>query len=101
MGSRIAERLLEAGHRVAGWNRTRAKAEWLIERGLRWADTPRDVAFAADVIFTMVTDTRALRQVTGGDDGLLAGLGEGKVYVDMSTVSPAASRELAGRVRET
>jgi 3-hydroxyisobutyrate dehydrogenase-like beta-hydroxyacid dehydrogenase len=101
MGSRIAERLLEAGHRVTGWNRTRAKAEWLIERGMRWADTPRDVALASDVVFTMVTDTAALRQVTGGEHGLLAGLGEGKVYVDMSTVSPAASRELAERVRET
>jgi 3-hydroxyisobutyrate dehydrogenase-like beta-hydroxyacid dehydrogenase len=101
MGSRIVERLLEAGHRVTGWNRTRAKVEWLIERGVRWADTPRDVALAADVIFTMVTDTRALWQVTSGEDGLLAGLTDGKVYVDMSTVSPAASRELSDRVRET
>jgi 3-hydroxyisobutyrate dehydrogenase-like beta-hydroxyacid dehydrogenase len=101
MGSRIAERLLDAGRPVTGWNRTRAKAEWLVERGMRWADSPRDVALAADVTFTMVTDTRALRDVTGGHDGLLAGLAEGKVYVDMSTVSPAASRELAGRVRET
>jgi 3-hydroxyisobutyrate dehydrogenase-like beta-hydroxyacid dehydrogenase len=100
MGSRIVERLLEAGHRVTGWNRTRARAEWLIARGLRWADSPREVARAADVTFTMVTDTAALRQVTGGENGLLAGLGEGKVYVDMSTVSPAASRELADRVRE-
>jgi 3-hydroxyisobutyrate dehydrogenase-like beta-hydroxyacid dehydrogenase len=101
MGSRIAERLLEAGYRVTGWNRTRAKAEWLIERGLRWADSPRDVALASDVAFTMVADTRALRQVTGGEHGLLAGMGEGKVYVDMSTVSPAASRDLAQRVRRT
>ncbi|HYW26311.1 MAG TPA: NAD(P)-dependent oxidoreductase [Terriglobales bacterium] len=100
MGSRIAQRLLEAGHHVTGWNRTRAKAEWLTERGLRWADSPRDVATVADVTFTMVTDTRALHDVTGGERGLLAGLGEGKVYIDMSTVSPAASRELAVRVRE-
>ena len=101
MGSRIAGRLMEAGHRVTGWNRTRARAERLVARGLRWAGSPLEVAEAADVVFTMVTDTAALRQVTGGDRGLLAGLREGKVYVDMSTVSPAASRELAGRVRET
>lgn len=101
MGSRIVERLLEAGHQVTGWNRTRAKAEWLIERGLRWADSPRDVTLASQVVFTMVTDTRALQQVTGGEHGLLAGLGEGSVYVDMSTVSPAASRELARRVRQS
>jgi len=101
MGSRIAERLLDAGHCVTGWNRTRTKAEWLIERGLRWADSPREVALASDVVITMVTDTEALRQVTGGASGLLAGLGEGRVYVDMSTVSPAASRELAERVRAT
>src|SRR5499427_10843750 len=99
MGSRMVERLLSAGHCVTGWNRTPSKAQWLIDRGMSWADSPREVALRSDVVFTMVTDTDALHQVTGGENGLLAGLSEGKVYVDMSTVSPAASRELAEAVR--
>jgi 3-hydroxyisobutyrate dehydrogenase-like beta-hydroxyacid dehydrogenase len=98
MGGRIAKRLLDAGYRVTGYNRTKSKAAWLVDRGLRLAETPREVAVAADVVLTMVTDTTALEAVTEGDDGILAGLGAGKVYVDMSTVSPARSRELAARV---
>jgi 3-hydroxyisobutyrate dehydrogenase-like beta-hydroxyacid dehydrogenase len=101
MGSGIARRLLEAGNGLTGWNRTRAKAEPLLEAGMRWADSPREVAEASEVTFTMVTDTRALRAVTSGTDGIVAGLGEGKVYVDMSTVSPAVSRELAQEVAAT
>jgi 3-hydroxyisobutyrate dehydrogenase-like beta-hydroxyacid dehydrogenase len=67
---------------------------------MRWADTPRAVAETADVIFSMVTNTQALRAVTGGPDGILAGLGVGKVYVEMSTVSPTFSEELAAQVAE-
>jgi 3-hydroxyisobutyrate dehydrogenase-like beta-hydroxyacid dehydrogenase len=98
MGGRIAKRLLDAGHQVTGYNRTKSKAAWLVDLGLRLADTPRAVATAADVVLTMVTDTTALLAVTEGDDGILAGLGPGKVYVDMSTVSPGLARELAARV---
>lgn len=100
MGGRIAKRLLDAGHTLSGYNRTRSKVQWLLDAGMRWAETPRAVAETADVTFTMVTDTAALRAVTDGPDGLLAGLGPGKVYVDMSTVSPAASRALAAQVAE-
>ncbi|MDR5694013.1 MAG: NAD(P)-dependent oxidoreductase [Armatimonadota bacterium] len=100
MGSRIVKRLLDAGYTVTGYNRTKAKAQWLLDLGMRWGETPRTVAEVADVVFTMVTDTRALRDVTEGPNGILAGLGPGKVYIDMSTVSPAASRELAMRVAE-
>jgi|DewCreStandDraft_2_1066082.scaffolds.fasta_scaffold00398_56 3-hydroxyisobutyrate dehydrogenase-like beta-hydroxyacid dehydrogenase len=100
MGGRMVKRLLDAGHTVTGYNRTKSKAQWLLDLGMRWGETPRAVAEAADVIFTMVTDTSALRAVTEGPEGILAGLGPDKVYVDMSTVSPAASRELAARVRE-
>jgi 3-hydroxyisobutyrate dehydrogenase-like beta-hydroxyacid dehydrogenase len=99
MGSRIAGRLLASGHAVYGTNRTRGKADPLVERGLIWRDSPREVAEQAGVVFSMVTDTTALAAVTGGPDGILAGLRPGSVYVDMSTVSPAASRELADRVR--
>lgn len=98
MGARIAGRLLP-GNQVYGTNRTRAKAGPLIERGLIWRDTPREVAEAAQVVFSMVTDDTALAAITSGPDGILAGLAPGAVYVDMSTVSPQASRELAGRVR--
>jgi 3-hydroxyisobutyrate dehydrogenase-like beta-hydroxyacid dehydrogenase len=95
MGGRITKRLLDAGHTVTGYNRTRSKAQWLLDAGMRWADTPRAVAEVADVIFTMVTNTSALHDVLNGPDGVLAGLGKGKIYIDMSTVSPAASKRLA------
>src|SRR5687767_2223661 len=100
MGGRIAERLIAKGHTVTGHNRTKSKAQWLIDRGMGWADTPREAASAADVTFVMVTDSTALNAVAEGPDGLLAGLGPGKTVVDMSTVSPAASRALAETVRE-
>jgi 3-hydroxyisobutyrate dehydrogenase-like beta-hydroxyacid dehydrogenase len=98
MGGRVARRLLQAGHTVTGYNRTKAKAEWLLADGIRLVDSPREVAEASDVTFSMVTGTDALLAVTGGPDGVLAGLGPGKVYVDMSTVSPAVSEDLAGKV---
>ena len=100
MGSQMVNRLLEKGHVVTGYNRTRAKAQWLIDRGMNWADSPRAVAAAADVTFAMVTNVAALQAITDGPDGILVGLGRGKVFVDISTVSPAASREVAARVRE-
>jgi 3-hydroxyisobutyrate dehydrogenase-like beta-hydroxyacid dehydrogenase len=99
MGSPIAGRLLAAGHHVYGTNRTPGRAAALREAGLDWRDTPREVAEQANVIFTMVADDAALEAVTSGPDGLLAGLGPGQIYVDMSTVSPQASQALARRVR--
>jgi 3-hydroxyisobutyrate dehydrogenase-like beta-hydroxyacid dehydrogenase len=100
MGAPIADRLLylQSGSQVYGTNRTRAKASRLVARGLRWRDTPREVAATADIVFSMVTDDAALAAVTSGPDGILAGLRPGAVYVDMSTVSPHASRELADQV---
>jgi 3-hydroxyisobutyrate dehydrogenase-like beta-hydroxyacid dehydrogenase len=98
MGGRVVKRLLDAGHRVTGYNRTKSKAQWLLDAGMKWGDTPRAVAQGADVVFSMVTNTEALQAVVAGPDGLLAGLGSGKIYVDMSTVSPSASRELAAQV---
>jgi len=100
MGSQMVNRLLDKGHTVTGYNRTRSKAEWLIKRGMRWADSPRAVAQAVDVIFTMVTNAIALTTITEGPDGLLAGSSAGKILVDMSTVSPAVSRALAAKIRE-
>jgi 3-hydroxyisobutyrate dehydrogenase-like beta-hydroxyacid dehydrogenase len=100
MGGRMAARLLAKGHRVAGYNRTRAKAEWLVDKGMTWADSPRAVAEGADAVFVMVTDSAALEAVALGPDGFVAGLGPGKLLIDMSTVSPAVSRGIAARVRE-
>lgn len=100
MGGQMASRLLEKGHAVTGYNRTRSKAEWLIERGLKWADSPREVCDVADVTFVMVTNSASLEAVANGPNGLLAGLGTGKILIDMSTVSPAVSRALAAKVRD-
>ena len=100
MGSAIVRRLLAAGHDVTVWNRTHEKAEPLLEAGARWADSPREAAERSDVVFTMVTNTAAVRAVTEGPDGIIAGLAPGKIYIDMSTASPANTRALAERVAE-
>lgn len=101
MGSGMVRRLLAAGNTVTGWNRTRSKAEPLMAEGMLLADTPRAATEASDFIFTMVRDTKALEAVVYGDDGILAGLGPGKIFADMSTISPARSRELAEDVAKT
>jgi 3-hydroxyisobutyrate dehydrogenase-like beta-hydroxyacid dehydrogenase len=100
MGSEMVNRLLGKGHSVTGYNRTRSKAEWLIKKGMKWADSPRAVAATADVTFSMVTNSAALQAIVEGPDGMLASLGEGKTLVDMSTVSPTFSRSVAAKVRE-
>lgn len=101
MGGHMVERLIAKGHAVTGYNRTRSKAQWLIDRGMQWAESPRDVAARADVTFAMVTNSAAAAAVMDGADGILAGLRPGKIFIDMSTVSPAVSRQFAERVRMT
>src|ERR1700721_697064 len=100
MGSQMVNRLLSRGHAVTGYNRTRGKAQWLVEKGMQWADTPRAVGSACDYTFAMVTNAAATAAITEGADGLLAGLSAGKFFLDMSTISPAVSRALAAKVRE-
>jgi 3-hydroxyisobutyrate dehydrogenase-like beta-hydroxyacid dehydrogenase len=100
MGGNMAARFLDAGHVVYGEQRNEQEAEALIHDGLRWRETPREVAEAADVVFTSLPDDGVLELVASGPDGILAGLAAGKIWVDMSTVSPRASRELSKRVRE-
>jgi len=95
----MADRLLSKGHTVTGHNRTKSKAQWLLDKGMKWGNTPRDVARSCDVLFVMVTDSPALEGVADGPDGFLAGLAAGKTVVDMSTVSPVVSRAIAERVR--
>jgi 3-hydroxyisobutyrate dehydrogenase-like beta-hydroxyacid dehydrogenase len=99
MGSRMVQRLLTAGHTVTGYNRTKQKAQWLLDLGMRWAESPRAAAETSEITLSMVTNTEALHAVTGGAGGIVAGLSAGKIYIDMSTVSPAASREVARQVQ--
>jgi 3-hydroxyisobutyrate dehydrogenase-like beta-hydroxyacid dehydrogenase len=94
----MVQRLLHAGHTVTGYNRTRSKAQWLLDLGMQWGATPRAVTEAVAVVFTMVSNTEALQAVMGGAEGILAGLRPGTIVVDMSTVSPQASRALAIQV---
>jgi len=98
MGGRMAKRLIDAGHSLVGYNRTRSKAEWLIKAGMAWADSPREVAERSDIVLSMVTNTAAVISITDGPDGIIAGLGPGKIYIDMSTASPSKSRALAQMV---
>jgi 3-hydroxyisobutyrate dehydrogenase len=100
MGSEMVLRLLGKGHTVTGYNRTRAKAGRLLQKGMKWADSPREVCEAADVILSMVTNSAALSEIAEGPQGILAGVHAGKIIVDMSTVSPSYSRALAKKVRE-
>jgi 3-hydroxyisobutyrate dehydrogenase-like beta-hydroxyacid dehydrogenase len=99
MGSRMVKRLLDAGHEVTGNNRTKSKAQWLLDAGMKWADSPRAVVEASDISLSMVTNTEALKAIAEGPGGLLVGLGAGKIHVDMSTISPAYSQELAEQVK--
>jgi len=99
MGGNMAARFLAAGYPVFGAQRSREHAQQLIEQGLQWRDSPREVAEAAGVVFTSVPDDAALEDVASGPNGIVAGLGQGKAWVDVSTVSPQLSMELAGRAR--
>jgi 3-hydroxyisobutyrate dehydrogenase-like beta-hydroxyacid dehydrogenase len=100
MGQCIVPRLLDAGHEVTGWNRTKSKAAPLTERGMAWADTPREAAAPAEVVFSVVTDSTAVDAVALGNDGVISGLATEAVYLDMSTIDPDVSREVAARFGE-
>src|SRR5215211_3810440 len=101
MGAGIAQRLMDAGYEVVGWNRTKAKAQPLLDAGMGWADSPRELAGQVDVLFTMLTNTAAVQATADGPDGVLAGLRPGTVWADISTIAPDASVALAERVRAT
>jgi 3-hydroxyisobutyrate dehydrogenase-like beta-hydroxyacid dehydrogenase len=100
MGSEMASRLLSKGHTITGYNRTRSKAERLLQQGMKWGETPHAVCAAADVTFSMVTNEKALAAVMEGPDGVLSAVAPGKFLVDMSTVSPHYSRSVAAKARE-
>ena len=100
MGALMAKRLMDKGHTVTGYNRTKSRAQWLIDEGMAWADSPREVCETADITFSMVSNSKALTEIVDGPDGWLAGISDGKLLVEMSTVSPAVSVAIAERVRE-
>jgi 3-hydroxyisobutyrate dehydrogenase-like beta-hydroxyacid dehydrogenase len=100
MGGNMAARYLGAGYTVYGDARNREGAQWLVDQGLDWVDTPREVAETADIVMTSLPDDGVVESVATGPDGLLAGLGDGKVWADLSTISPGVSRSLAARVRD-
>ena len=95
MGQLIVPRLMAAGHSVTGWNRSRDKAVTLLEAGMLWAETPREVAEQSELVFSIVTDSAAVKSVALGADGIVAGMRKGGVYIDMSTIEPEASRAVA------
>jgi 3-hydroxyisobutyrate dehydrogenase-like beta-hydroxyacid dehydrogenase len=100
MGGNMAARLLGAGYTVCGEAASRADAEPLIGQGLQWRESPREVAETADVVLTSLPDDQVIDTVASQPDGILAGIAHGKIWVDMSTVSPRVSRQIAERVRE-
>ena len=97
MGAGIVRRLMSAGHQVTGWNRSRDKAAPLLAAGMRWADSPKLVARESEIVFSIVTDGAAVKAVALGADGVMSGLDKGGIYLDMSTISPEVSREVAAR----
>lgn len=95
MGQGIVPRLLDAGHQVTGWNRSADKAAPLLDLGMGWADTPRQVAETSELVLSIVTDAKAVETVALGDEGVISGLGPDAVYADMSTIDPEASRRIS------
>lgn len=95
MGRWMAGHLLRAGYTLTVYNRTRSKAEPLLQAGAQWADAPRQLAQASEVIFTMVGFPADVREVILGPDGVLAGCSPGKIIVDMTTSQPALAVEIA------
>ena len=100
MGGNMAARYLAAGYTVYGEDRDREHAQWLVDQGLRWVGTARALAEAADVIMTSLPNDDIVESVASGPDGIIAGLDHGKLWADLSTISPRATRELAERVRD-
>jgi 3-hydroxyisobutyrate dehydrogenase-like beta-hydroxyacid dehydrogenase len=95
MGALIVPRLMEAGHAVTGWNRSRERAGPLVAAGMRFAQSPRAVAEQSEMVLSIVTDAAAVKAVALGPDGIVSGLSKGGLYIDMSTIEPDASRAIA------
>ena len=101
MGALIVPRLIAGGHSVTGWNRSKARAEPLIMAGMQWAASPRAVAEQSEIVFCIVTDGEAVREVTLGREGVQSGLGKGGIFIDMSTIAPSVSKSVAAEFEKS
>ena len=99
MGAAMARRLMASGHAVTVWNRTAARAQPLLDEGATWAASPAALAASADIVLTMLIDEAALDEVYLGADGLLSGPVAGRLFIDLSTVSPAKPQQIGARVQ--
>lgn len=99
MGSRMAGHLLTAGHQLTVHNRSKSKADDLITNGAIWADTPADLATSADILITMLAHPEAVEATALGENGFLSALGDGKLWIDSSTVNPSFSRKMAEQAK--
>lgn len=97
MGQHMARHLMEAGHPLTIWNRTKEKAQALLSAGATWADSPKALAQKVDVAITMVTDSAASEAVSCGPDGILEGAHGGLILIDMGSIAPEMSRSIAAR----
>jgi len=100
MGKPMAGHIMKAGYPLTVYTRSRSKAEELVANGAVWASSPLEVAKNSDIIITMVSDTPDVEQVLFGENGLDGGLSAGKIIIDMSTISPAGTRDFAKRLAE-
>jgi 3-hydroxyisobutyrate dehydrogenase/glyoxylate/succinic semialdehyde reductase len=100
MGSRMAANLVKNDHDLVVWNRTRSKADALVEQGATWADSPAALAPQVDVLFTMLAHPPAVREAAEGEDGFLNHLQSGSLWVDSSTVNPSFSKEMAAKAQD-
>jgi 3-hydroxyisobutyrate dehydrogenase len=99
MGTAIAQRLMEVGHKVTVWNRSAGKLQAVIDAGAAVAATPADLSASTDMVITLLTDAAAIDAVYNGPSGLLAGDVRGKLFIEMSTVQPRTEIALAQKVR--
>lgn len=100
MGSRMAKNLLKAGHRLAVYNRTQARAEPLLAQGATPAESPAALAGQVEVLFTMLSTPEAVQAAALGDGGFLDHLDKGTIWVDCTTVNPSFSRHMAAQAAE-
>ncbi len=100
MGEPVANNLRKAGHELTVWNRTAAKASHIVSKGGKLARTPKDCAAGKDLVFTCVSDEKALEAVLEGPDGALAGLTRGDTLIDLSTAGTRSARSVAKRAAD-
>ncbi len=101
MGRPMALNLLKAGHEVTVYNRTESRTEDPVKAGAKKAKTPRECAASNEIVITIVTDSPDVEAVLFGENGAVAGASPGTIFVDMSTISPDVTRDIAGRLKES